>query len=109
MPGTEEQRTTLRLLLRVARWSLLAFALFWVIIGILALLPIKPNVDTLAFPEDQGGANPEAIVILVHGTFSPGADWTHQLLRLYTQFNVGFRELVFSSIALIGAGFLAEV
>jgi len=76
MPGTEEQKTKLRLLLRVARWSLLAFALFWVIIGILALLPIEPNVDTLAFPEDLGGADPEAIVILVHGTFSPGADWT---------------------------------
>src|SRR5689334_10644852 len=76
MPGDEEPKSKFRLVLRIARWSLLAFALFWVSIGILALLPITTNVDTLAFPEDLGGGDPEAIVVLVHGTFSPGADWT---------------------------------
>lgn len=61
----------------------MALAILIVLGGATVLVPILRNRQTLAdgqrsaFPTpEQLGGNPEAVIVLVHGTFAPRADWT---------------------------------
>lgn len=59
----------------------LAFLLLLVFIGLLAvsLVPSTLVTKSTAFPSNEAlGGEPDAIVILVHGTFAPRAGWTQQ-------------------------------
>jgi pimeloyl-ACP methyl ester carboxylesterase len=81
MPKDAKLPRKISFLLNAGRWVLLAFALFWIAIGIFAFWPIDVKVGTTAFPNDIGG-EPDAIIILVHGTFSPDANWTQPTFPL---------------------------
>jgi pimeloyl-ACP methyl ester carboxylesterase len=91
MPEQNEAKSARKILVRIGRWFLFAFVFFWIILGIFALLPIKLNVETTAFPRDIGG-QPDVIVVLVHGTFSPRAEWTQPTSSLVRAIQNEFQD-----------------
>src|SRR5258707_10184901 len=74
LPGTR----VLKLSIKVLGWIVAsAFLLLAVGVVVAAVLPKDLNFKaTVHAPEGQTTSRPDAIVVLVHGTFAPRAEWT---------------------------------